>query len=85
MRRVFGFDKDLAERLTHARFTASRAQSFEEAAGLFSDLFNKRLTAAERRELVDMVEGIARIDGGSDGQSAGIEVLRRRIGLAPAT
>src|SRR5262249_62127468 len=82
VRRAFGFDRDLAERLTHARFTASRAESFEEAAGVFTELFKKRLTAAERRELVDMVEAIARMDGGtSDMQSAGIEVLKQRVGL----
>jgi hypothetical protein len=84
VRAVFGFDQDLAERVTHARFIAGRAKNFVEAAGLFSELFNKRLTADERRELVDMVEGIARIDGPSDGQAAAIEVLKRRIGLAPA-
>src|ERR1051325_1982450 len=30
-RRVFGFERDLAERMTHARFVASRADSFEQA------------------------------------------------------
>jgi len=85
LRGVFGFDRDLAERLTHARFMATRAESFEEAANVFTELFKKRLTAAERRELVDMVEAIAMIDGGtSEGQSAGIQVLKQRIGLAPA-
>jgi|SRR5215475_5710745 len=84
MRMVFGFERDLAERLTQARFLARRAQSFQEAAGLFSDLFNKRLTTGERRELVEMVEEIARIDGPSNGQTEGIELLKGRIGLAPA-
>ena len=84
VRAVFGFEHDLADRVTHARFIASRANNFAEAASVFSDLFNKRLTADERRELVDMVEGIAQIDGPSDGQTAAIEVLKRRIGLAPA-
>ena len=84
IRVVFGFDADLIERLTQARFIASCAESFDEAAGLFADLFNKRLTADERRELVAMVEKIARIDGPSHGQTAALEVLQRQIGLAPA-
>ena len=33
MRVVFGFDHDVNERLTHARFIASRAQNFAQAAG----------------------------------------------------
>jgi hypothetical protein len=82
IRGVFGFDADLIERLTQARFIASCAESFDEAAGLFSDLFNKRLTAGERRELVAMVEKIARIDGPSAGQTAALDVLQRRVGLA---
>jgi hypothetical protein len=84
MRGVFGFDTDLIERLTQARFIATCAESFDEAAGLFSDLFNKRLTADERRELVAMVEKIARIDGPSHSQTAALDVLQRRVGLAPA-
>jgi uncharacterized tellurite resistance protein B-like protein len=84
MRAVLGFDNDVNERLTHARFTASCAQNFAQAAGLFADLFNKRLTAEERHELVGMVEEIARIDGPSAIQTAEIDVLKRRVGLAPA-
>src|SRR4029077_12305391 len=83
MRGVFGFDGDVNERLTHARFTASRAQGFAEAAGLFANLFNKQLTADERRELVDMVEEIARIDGPSATQTEAIDVLKRKVGVAP--
>jgi len=52
---------------------------------LFADLFNKRLTAEERRELVGMVEEIARIDGLSAIQTAEIDVLKRRVGLVSAT
>jgi hypothetical protein len=85
MRAVLGFDNDVNERLTHARFIASGAQSFAQAAGLFADLFNKRLTADERRELVDMVEEVARIDGLSTIQTAEIDVLKQRVGLAPAS
>jgi uncharacterized tellurite resistance protein B-like protein len=84
MRAVLGFDHDVNERLTHARFIASCAQSFAQAAGLFTDLFNKRLTADERRELVGMVEEVARIDGPSTIQTAEIDVLKRRVGLVPA-
>jgi len=85
MRAVFGFDRDVNERLTHARFIASRAQGFAEAAGLFADLFNKQLTADERRELVGMVEEIARIDGPSASQTEAIDVLKRKVGLVPVT
>jgi hypothetical protein len=84
MRTVLGFDHDVAERLTHARFIAGSAQSFAQAAGVFADVFNKRLTADERRELIDIVEEIARIDGPSAAQTAEIDVLRQRVGLAPA-
>jgi len=84
MRAVFGFDKDLNERLTHARFVAGCAQGFEQAAGLLADLFNKRLTAEERHELVGMVEEIARIDGPSTIQIEQIDALKRRVGLCAA-
>jgi hypothetical protein len=84
MRVVLGLDHDVNERLTHARFIAGCAQSFAQAAGLFADLFNKRLTAEERRELVGMVEEIARIDGPSAIQTSEIDVLKVRVGLAPA-
>jgi len=84
MRDVFGFERELAERFTHARFLAGRAENFQQAAGLFAQLFNKQLTAKERRELVEIVEKIARIDGPSEGQTAGIETLKRQVGLAAA-
>jgi uncharacterized tellurite resistance protein B-like protein len=83
MRTVFSFDHDVNDRLTHARFTAGRAQNFAEAAILFAPLFNKQLTADERRELVGMVEEIARIDGGTSAtQTDAIDVLKRKVGLA---
>jgi uncharacterized tellurite resistance protein B-like protein len=85
MRAVFGFDRDVNERLTHARFSASRAQGFAEATVLFANLFNKQLTADERRELVGMVEEIARIDGPSAIQTEAVDVLKRKVGLAPVT
>ena len=81
---VLGLEDDVNERLTHARFVASCAQNFAQAAGLFAELFKRRLTAQELRELVSIVEEIARIDGLSTIQTAEIDVLKRRIGLAPA-
>ena len=83
MRAVLGFDKDVNGRLIQARFLAGCAQSFAQAAGLFADLFNKRLTQEECRELIDFVEEIARIDGPSTVQTAEIETLKGRVGLAP--
>jgi hypothetical protein len=84
MRAVFGFDDDVKERLTHARFIASSADSFAQAAGLFADLFKKQLTIEERSELVEIVGQIARIDGPTATQTAAIADLERRVGLAPA-
>jgi hypothetical protein len=81
---VFGFDGELGAHMTQARFIAGRADSFEQAAGLFGDLFTKRLTGDERRELIEMVEDVARIEGPSEAQTAAIEVLKRRVGLVPA-
>ena len=83
MRVVFGFDHDVNERLTHARFIAGCAESFAQAAGLFADLFNKRLTAEERGELVGLVEEVARIDGPSAIQRSDIDNLKRKV-LVPA-
>jgi hypothetical protein len=81
---VFGCAGDLDERMTQARFIAGSADSFDDAAKIFSDLFRKRLTGSERRELVDMVEEVARLDGPSPTQTEAIELLHRRMGLAPA-
>ena len=83
MHRVFGFDQDLNDRLTHARFIAGRAQSFSQGAGLLADLFNKRLTADERYQLVGLVEDVARLDGMSTAQTEDIDILKRKLGLAP--
>jgi hypothetical protein len=84
MRGVLSLGNDVNERLAHARFIASCSQSFAQAAGLFADLFNKRLTDEERRELVSIVEEIARMDGPSAIQTADIDALKRRVGLAAA-
>jgi hypothetical protein len=82
MQKVFGFDHELSERLTQARFIASRAQSFGQVAGIFAKLFNERLTLEERRELVGLVQEIARIDGPSATQASEIDDLERLLGLA---
>ena len=84
IRVVFGFERELTERMTAARFLASRAETFEQAAGLFSDLFNARLTSGERRELVDMLEEIAAVEGPSTAHNDALELMKRRTGLAPA-
>jgi hypothetical protein len=83
-RSAFGFDRDLAERMTQARFIAGRAASFEQAAAILSDLFVKRLTPSEKLQLVDMVRDIAKLEGPSAAQLQAIDVLTRRTGLAPA-
>ena len=85
MREGFGFDHDLNERLTHARFMASRAQSFAQAAGIFAAMFRKQLTETERGELVELVEKVAQIDGPSENQTAAIESLKQLVGLLPPT
>jgi uncharacterized tellurite resistance protein B-like protein len=84
VQRHFGFDSELTERVTQARFLAGRAESFEQAAGLLSDLLNKRLTLDERHELLEMLEEVARVDGPSLVQTEAIGTLNRRIGLARA-
>jgi uncharacterized tellurite resistance protein B-like protein len=81
---VFGADYDLAERMRQARFIAGRSDSFEQAAGLFTDMFVKRLTREERQQLVHMIEEVAQMDHHSEAHADAINVLRRRIGLVPA-
>jgi uncharacterized tellurite resistance protein B-like protein len=83
VRSVFGLGGDLTDRMTQARFIASRADNFEHAAGLLSGLIDKRLTAAEKHQLIAMLEEVAALDGPSDAQTEAIDVLKRRIGLAP--
>jgi hypothetical protein len=81
---VFGFEADRVERMTQARFIAGSADSFDQAAKIFAGLFRERLTRSEQVELIDMVQEIARLDGPSPMQTAAIEGLHRRVGLAPA-
>jgi uncharacterized tellurite resistance protein B-like protein len=84
VRSTFGFEQELTERMAQARFIASRADSFEQAAAVFSELLKKRLTVDERLQLIAMVEEVAHVDGPSPAQTEAIEVLERRMALAPA-
>ena len=83
-RATFGFEHDLRARMTQARFIAGRADSFAQAAAQFADLFNKKLTLAERRELVLMVEQVADLEGRSEAHTEALDVLTRRVDLAGA-
>jgi hypothetical protein len=83
MHGVFEFGHDAHEHLTQAQFMAGRAQSFAQAAGIFANMFNTRLTADERRQLVGLVEKVALIDGPSAAQTADIDALKRMVGVAP--
>ncbi len=82
-RSAFGFERELTERITQARFIAVRADSFEQAAVMFTELFLKRLTFDEKQQLIAMVKEVAHVEGPSEAQTDAIEVLKRRIGLAP--
>lgn len=83
-RSTFGFDRDLTSRMTQARFIAGRADSFAQAAALFSSLFNKKLTHDEKLELVDMVREVARVEKTSEAHEQAIDGLSRRLGLIPS-
>jgi hypothetical protein len=83
-RATFGFEHDLRDRMAQARFIASRAIGFAQAAVVFADLFNKRLTVDEKRQLVDMVEEVANFEGPREAHADALGVLARRVGLAPA-
>ena len=78
-RSVFGFGHDFENRMTHVRFVAGRADSFAQAAAVFSSLFVRRLTEVEKRELIGMIEQSAAIEGPSEEQIASIDVLKRRL------
>jgi uncharacterized tellurite resistance protein B-like protein len=84
LRTVFGFEQELAERMTHARFIARQAESFDQAARVFADLFKRRLTDDERHELVAMLQEISREDGPSESQTEAIAAFGPQIGLAAA-
>ncbi len=82
--RTFGFGDELPGRMIQARFIASRADGFEQAAGVFSDLLNKHLTVSEKRELIDMLEQVAAIDGPCEAHADAVAVLSRRMGIMTA-
>lgn len=84
LRSVFGFERDLAERMTQARFLARQADSFEQAAAVFAKLFRQKLTRAECDQLIDMLEEIARHDTPSELQFEAIAAFKPLLGLAPA-
>jgi hypothetical protein len=82
LRTVFGFERELTERMTHARFIAAQAESFAQAAHVFATLFRQRLTEAERSELLDMIEDVARHEGPSAQQIDAISAFKPMIGVA---
>jgi uncharacterized tellurite resistance protein B-like protein len=84
LRTVFGFDRELTERMTQARFLARQSDSFEQAAGAFADLFKRKLTSDERRQLIGMLEEVARTEEPSEAQMEAITAFKPVIGLAPA-
>jgi uncharacterized tellurite resistance protein B-like protein len=84
LRTVFGFERELTERMTQARFIAQQTESFEKAAGVFAEMFRKRLTADERRELVTMLEEVARYELPYEQQIEAIIAFKPKIGLVPA-
>jgi uncharacterized tellurite resistance protein B-like protein len=84
LRTVFGLEHELTERMTQARFLAREIDGFEQAAGVFAGLFNGKLTSDERRQLVGMLEEVARTEEPSDTQIETIAAFKPMIGLAPA-
>ena len=84
LRTVFGFEHELPERMTQARFIARQAESFEQAAGVFAKLFRQKLTRDECRHLVDMLEEVANYEAPSENQIEAIAALKPMIGLVPA-
>jgi len=84
LRTVFGFEHELSERMTQARFIARQADSFEQAAGVFAKLFKQKLTCDECRHLVDMLEEVANYEAPSENQIEAIAALKPMIGLVSA-
>ena len=82
LRTVFGFERELTERMTQARYLAAQSESFEQAAAVFAEMFRTRLTADERQELVDMLEEIARNELPYEREIEAITAFRPKIGLA---
>jgi hypothetical protein len=84
LRTVFGFEHELAERMTQARFIARQADGFDQAARVFARLFKQKLTREECAELVDMLEDIASYETPSKSQTEAIAAFKPMLGLAPA-
>jgi uncharacterized tellurite resistance protein B-like protein len=84
LRSVFGFEQELPERMTQARFIAQQTDSFERAASAFADLFKDKLTEDERLQLVEMIEEVALNEGPSQTQIEAITAFKPMIGLMPA-
>ena len=84
LRTVFGFERELTERMTQARFIAKQAESFEQAASAFAKLFKERLSGDERWQLVDMLEEVARHELPYEHQIEAITAFKPKIGLAAA-
>ena len=84
LRTVFGFERELNERMTQARFIARQTDTFEDAAAVFADMFRKRLTSEERQQLVEMLEEVARNELPYERAIEAITAFRPKIGLAAA-
>jgi hypothetical protein len=84
LRTVFGFDRELTERMTQARFLAKQIDSFEQAAAAFSELFKQRLSRDERGQLIEMLEEVARSEQLAAARLEAITAFMPMIGLLPA-
>jgi hypothetical protein len=82
--RGLGLTDDLPARMAQVRFVARQTESFHVAARTFAIMFRNRLTDDERRQLVDMLEEVARTEGPSDSQNEAITAFKPMIGLAQA-
>ena len=49
VRTVFGFERELTERMTQARYIAQQTESFEKAAGVFAEMFRNGLPTTSGR------------------------------------
>jgi uncharacterized tellurite resistance protein B-like protein len=84
LRAVFGFERELTERMTQAPFLAKQTDSFEQAASAFSELFKRRLSRDERGQLIEMLEEVARSEQPSEPRLEAITAFMPMIGLLPA-
>jgi uncharacterized tellurite resistance protein B-like protein len=79
----FECEDDWLGRMTQARFMASHAKSFDQAADVFTDLFHNCLTPDERRQLVAMLQQVAP-ERPSAAQFAAVMTFKRQLGIASA-